>query len=111
MIINVILFILSIPLYILSLFGGLLNAVFPTWFTQGIVNIMGGTGILNTIFPMFPHPGMGGLAGSLGIMPVFGWAVLLMGYLITLSLGYKFIKIILNMFSIGSGPSIGTGGR
>jgi hypothetical protein len=111
MIINVILFVMSIPLYILSLFSGLINSVFPAWFTSGITNIMGGTGILNTVFPMYPHPGMAGLAGQMGIMTVFGWAMVLMGYMITMSLAYKFIKILLTQFSIGQGPSIGTGGR
>lgn len=111
MLINIVLYILSIPLYLLSFVSGLLTLVFPQWLTDGVANIMGGTGILNTIFPMYPHPGMAGLAGTLGIMPIFGWAVTLMGYMIILSLAYKFIKIMLSTFSIGAGPSIGTGGR
>lgn len=111
MIPNTILWVLSIPLYLLGYVSGLLNFVFPQWLTDGIANIMGGTGILNSVFPMYPHPGMAGLAGSIGIMTLFGFLVTFMGYMIVLSLAYKFIKILLNLFSIGAGPSIGTGGR
>lgn len=111
MIPNIIIWILSIPLFILGWLGGILNLVFPLWLTDGIANIMGGTGVLNTFFPIFPHPGMAGLAGSLGIFTIFGWAATLMSYLISLSLAFKLIKILLNLFSIGNGPSIGTGGR
>lgn len=111
MIINFILFIISLPLYLLSLFSGILNSIFPPWLTLEINNIMGGTGVLNTVLPMYPHPGMAGLAGTLGIMTIFGWAATLMGYLIILSLAYKLIKIILGMSSVGQGPHVGTGGR
>jgi hypothetical protein len=111
MIPNTILFVFSLPLYLLQYVGGILNFALPPWLTDEIATIMGGTGILNTIFPIYPHPGMAGLAGSIGIMTLFGFAVTLMGYLLVLSLAYKLIKILLNLFSIGNGPSIGTGGR
>ncbi len=112
MIINIVLFVLSLPIYILSLFSGLLNSVMPLWMTQTIANVLGGTGILNTVFPMYPHPGMAGLAGSIGIMTIFGWAVTLMGYILTLSLAYKFIKLIVGILPWNtSGVNIQTGGK
>ena len=111
MIPNLILWIVSLPLDLLVFVAKLLPFAFPLWLSQGIANIMGGTGILNTFLPMFPHVGMNGLVGSLGLMTIFGWLVVLMGYLIILSLAYKFIKIIFSLASIGAGPSIGTGGK
>lgn len=112
MIVNIVLFILSLPIYILSLFSGLLNSVLPPWLTIGITNIMGGTGILNTVLPMYPHTGMAGLAGTTGIMPIFGWAVTLMGYLMVLSLAYKLIKLLFGLLPWNTaGANIGTGGR
>ena len=111
MIPNIILWILSLPLYLLQYMSGILNLVLPQWLTDTITRIMGGTGVLNTVFPMYPHPTMGGLVAQVGVMTIFGWTVTLMGYIVILSLAYKLIKILLNLFSIGNGPQIGTGGR
>jgi|SRR5579862_66967 len=112
MIINIVIFILSIPIYLLSLFSGLLNSVLPQWLTTEIQTIMGGSGILNTVFPMYPHAGMAGLAGQIGIMTIFGWAVTMMGYLIVLSLGYKLIKMLFGLLPWNTaGANIKTGGN
>ena len=110
MIPNAILWVISLPLYLLGYVAKLISFAFPLWLSQGIANIMGGTGILNTFLPMFPHAGMAGLVGSIGLMTMFGLVVVLMGYLIILSLAYKFMKILFSLFSIGAGPAIGTGG-
>lgn len=112
MLINIALYILSLPLYILSLFSGVINTVIPSWLTTGIDNIMGGTGVLNTFLPMYPHAGMSGLAGQIGIMTIFGWAVTLMGYLITLSLAYKLIRLLVALLPWNThGANIKTGGH
>jgi hypothetical protein len=111
MIPNMILWVLSLPLYLLQFVGNALAFVFPQWITDTIATTIGGSGFLQSIFPMYPHPGMAGLAGHLGIMTIFGFCVTLMGYLIILSLAFKLIKIVLGMFSIGQGPEVGTGGR
>ncbi len=110
MIPNAVLWTVSLPLDILGFIGNAIAFVFPQWITDTIQSVMGGSGVLNTVFPMYPHPGMAGLAGQIGIMTILGFLVTMMGYLIILSLGYKLIKIVLGMFSIGAGPSIGTGG-
>ena len=111
MIFTILLFIVSIPLYIFQFLGSIINFVLPTWLTSTLTNVMNGTGFLNSILPIYPHQGMAGLAGQIGMFTIFGWAVLVMGYIILLSLGFKLARIILHMFSIGQGPEIGTGGR
>jgi hypothetical protein len=112
MILNIVIFILSIPIYLLSLLGGLLNVLTPPWFTDTIANTMGGSSWLNSLFPMYPHPAMTGLAAVLGIMPIFGWMVTLMGYLIVLTLGYKLIKMLFGLLPWNTaGADIKTGGH
>lgn len=112
MIINIVLFIISIPIYLLSLFAGLINSLMPLWITDTIQNTIGGSAWLNSIFPMYPHPTMTGLAATLGIMTIFGWMVTLMGYLLVLSLGYKLIKMLFGLLPWNTaGANIKTGGH
>lgn len=112
MIFTLVLWILSIPLALLTYAGQLINFIIPTWLNETITNIIGGSGVLNTVFPMYPHPGMAGLAGQVGIMTLFGWLVLLMGYLIILSLAYKLIKIFIGVLPWHTGgANIQTGGK
>jgi hypothetical protein len=112
MLINLVLQILGFPLILLSWVGGVINLVLPSWLTTTIQSVMGGSGPLNTLLPMYPHVGMAGLAGQLGIMTLFGWLVILMGYLIQLTLAYKLVKVFIGILPWHTGgASIGTGGR
>lgn len=110
MLINLVVFLLSIPIYILSLLGSAVGAIMPPWMTQTIYQVMGGTGVLNTVFPMYPHEGMAGLAGQIGIMSIFGWFLTLMGYMMILSLSLKLIRLFFGILPWNtSGVKIATG--
>lgn len=112
MIFTLILYILSMPILLLTYVGGLINFILPTWITSTLTSVMGGSGILNTVVPMYPHPAMAGLVATIGLMTIFGWTVILMGYLIVLSLAYKLIKIIIGILPWHTGgTNIQTGGR
>lgn len=90
-------YLVSIPADVMIFIAGLFNSVTPTWMTTGINNIFQGSGFLQSILPIYPHPGMNGLAGQTGIMPMFGWFLVILGYLVIIRIGIWAVNMFISV--------------
>ena len=97
MLISIALYIISFPAYVLGQLGTVLQFSLPNWFLDGINNIFHGAGWLNTFLPIYVHAGYGGLAGETGIMPMFGWFLLVIGFVVMIRIAFWLIALLISV--------------
>lgn len=93
MIIDILLFVVSLFLWTISRLFGLIEFALPEEVTTAASDWMGNLAYTQGLFPLVPNPNMTGLAGSIGILNI-------VGYGLQFIVAWYLIKLILFAFGL-----------